>query len=78
MSSLVEAFPSLARELSRALRDGRRVSLAEQVDQAVIDRVTFDDSANAGYIYVRPSRDLNDQRLRFIPLLFCVPYNSLE
>jgi hypothetical protein len=59
MSSLIEAFPSLARELSRALRDGGRASLAEQVDQAVIDRVTFDDSANAGYIYIRPSRDLN-------------------
>jgi len=59
MSSLIEAFPSLARELSRALRDGGRDSLAEQIDQAVIDRVTFDDSANAGYIYVRPSRDLN-------------------
>ena len=33
--------------------------LADQVDQAVIDRVTFDGSARAGYIYVRPSRDLN-------------------
>lgn len=59
MSSLIEAFPSLARELSRALCDSGRASLAEQVDQAVIDRVTFDESANAGYIYVRPSRDLN-------------------
>jgi hypothetical protein len=59
MVSLVEVFPSLARELSGALRDGGRASLAEQVDQAIIDRVTFDESANAGYIFVRPSRNLN-------------------
>jgi uncharacterized protein YuzE len=59
MSLLLEAFPSLAAELSRALRDGGRASLADQVDQAVIDRVTFDGSADAGYIYLRPSRDLN-------------------
>jgi uncharacterized protein YuzE len=29
------------------------------VDTATIARVTFDDSANAGYIYVQPSRELN-------------------
>jgi uncharacterized protein YuzE len=59
MSLLVEAFPLLAAELSRALRDGGRASLADQVDQSVIDKVTFDGSADAGYIYVHPSRDLN-------------------
>lgn len=59
MSSLIDAFPLLVRELSRALRDGGRASLAEQVERAVIDRVTFDESVNAGYIYVRPARDLN-------------------
>jgi uncharacterized protein YuzE len=59
MSTLIEAFPSLARELSQWLRSAGRASLAEQVDEAVIERVTFDEAANAGYIYVRPSRELN-------------------
>src|SRR5438128_2596455 len=59
MKPLGEAFPSLALELSRALREGGRASLAEQVDHAIIDRVTFDESANAGYIYLRPFRELN-------------------
>jgi uncharacterized protein YuzE len=59
MSSLVQAFPSLTRELLQALRDEGLASLAKQVDQAVIHRVTFDEAANAAYIYVRPSRELN-------------------
>jgi uncharacterized protein YuzE len=59
MSSLTEAFPSLVSELSQSLRGAERAALADQIEAAVIDRVTFDESANAGYIYVRPSRDLN-------------------
>jgi hypothetical protein len=54
-----QAFPSLASALSRALRDGGQASLADQIEQAVIDRVTFEASTSAGYIYVRPSRELN-------------------
>ena len=59
MSSLTETFPALARALSQRLRAAGRTALAEQVAGAVIDRVTFDDAANAGYIYVRPSREAN-------------------
>jgi hypothetical protein len=59
MSSLTESFPSLASELSRQLRLAGRAPLADQIDAAVIARVTFDDAANVGYIYVRPSRVLN-------------------
>jgi uncharacterized protein YuzE len=59
MSSLNESFPSLAKELSRQLRLAGRLPLANQIDAAAIARVTFDDSANAGYIYVQPSRELN-------------------
>jgi uncharacterized protein YuzE len=59
MPSLIESFPSLATELSRQLRLGGRAPLADQIDAATITRVTFDDSVNAGYIYVQPSRKLN-------------------
>lgn len=56
---LGDAFPSLVRELSQGLLNLGRWILAEQVKQAVIDRVTFDEAANQGYIFVRPSPDLN-------------------
>lgn len=59
MSTLGTLFPSLALELSRGLRAAGHAPLADQVDAAAIARVTFDDSANAGYIYVLPSRELN-------------------
>jgi uncharacterized protein YuzE len=59
MSSLIESFPTLAAELSRQLCLAGRVPLADQIDTAAIARVTFDDAANAGYIYVQPSRELN-------------------
>jgi uncharacterized protein YuzE len=59
MSPLAEAFPILARELSERLRADNEVSLADQLDVAIVDRVTFDPDANAGYIYLRPSRELN-------------------
>ena len=41
------------------MRVAGRAPLADQIDAAAIARVTFDDAANAGYIYVRPSRELN-------------------
>jgi hypothetical protein len=59
MSLLNKSFPSLAAELSQQLRIIGRASLADQTDEAVIDRVSFDEAANAGYIYVRASLDLN-------------------
>ena len=59
MPTPIESFPSLGAELSRQLRLAGRASLADQIDAAAIARVTFDDAANAGYIYVQPSRELN-------------------
>jgi uncharacterized protein YuzE len=59
MLLFIESFPFLAKELSRQLRLAGRLSLADQIDAAAIARVTFDDAANAGYIYVQPSRELN-------------------
>jgi uncharacterized protein YuzE len=59
MIPLTEAFPSLVRELVQQLRAGSHATLADQVDSAIISKVTFDPDANAGYIYLRPSHDLN-------------------
>src|SRR5580704_4382715 len=59
MSKLVDAFPVLANELAQSLREAGREALAEQVERATITRVTFDNSANAGYVYLEPSRALN-------------------
>ena len=59
MSSLIESFPSLVAELSRQLRGTGRAPLADQIVTAAIAGVAFDDAANAGYIYMEPSRELN-------------------
>ena len=59
MAALAASFPTLASELSRGLRAAGQALLAEQIDAARIARVTFDDAADAGYVYVQPSRDLN-------------------
>jgi len=59
MSALITSFPSLVAELTQQLRVAGRAQLADQVDAAIIARVTFDDAANAGYIYVQPSSELN-------------------
>jgi hypothetical protein len=59
MTTLIDAFPVLARTVSQALRDAGRESLAAQIDAGVIARVTFDPDANAGYIYLELSRALN-------------------
>ena len=59
MIPLTEAFPSLVRELVQQLRAGNHATLADQVDSAIISKVTFDPHADAGYIYLRPSHDLN-------------------
>ncbi len=45
--------------MSRQLRLTGRAPLANQIDSAAVARVTFDDDANAGYIYVQSSRELN-------------------
>jgi hypothetical protein len=59
MIKLVEAFPVLAREVSKSLRALGRLQLADQVEAAMVTRVTFDKSAGAGYVYVEPPRTLN-------------------
>lgn len=59
MLKLVDTFSVLARELSQSLQNEGYEALADQIDAALIKRVTFDKEANAGHIYVEPSRTLN-------------------
>ncbi|HET9268568.1 MAG TPA: hypothetical protein VFO31_10405 [Vicinamibacterales bacterium] len=59
MIKLVDVFPALANQLAQSLRAEGLDSLAEQVNAAVVQRVTFDESVNAGYIHVVPARALN-------------------
>lgn len=59
MTKLIDIFPVLAKEVARALRTLGRAEFAQQVEEAVVVRVTFDNSAGAGYIYVEPSSVLN-------------------
>jgi hypothetical protein len=59
MLKLIDTFPVLTRELSQSLRNTGREALADQIDAALIARITFDKESNAGYIYVEPSRTLN-------------------
>ncbi len=59
MIKFAETFPELAREVSRSLRALGRLQIAKQVDAAIVTRVTFDESAGAGYVYIEPGRTLN-------------------
>jgi hypothetical protein len=59
MPKLSDTFPTLAQELVKSLRAMGRAELAEQIEVAIVGRVSFDNAANAGYIYLEPSRDLN-------------------
>ena len=43
----------------KSLRAMGRIELAEQIEVAIIGRVSFDNAANAGYVYLEPSRELN-------------------
>ncbi len=59
MNRLVDTFPVLARELAESLCALGHTALAGQIEEAVVSRITFDDSVGAGYIYLEPSRALN-------------------
>ena len=48
MLKLIATFPVLTRELSKSLRNEGRETLAEQIDAALITRITFDEAAMLG------------------------------
>ena len=59
MISVKEKFPELVEALAEALEKADEVDLSCQVREAVARRVTFDNSANAAYLYLEPKRTLN-------------------
>ena len=59
MKTVATLFPKLIEELVSALNAEGRTELSEQLLIAVVERVTFDKSADAGYIYLRPTKALN-------------------
>jgi len=59
METLLAVFPDLATEITQELSRMGKGDLAAQLSQAVITDVTFDNSADAGYIYVKAGRQLN-------------------
>lgn len=54
MKSIAEALPAFAAEIRAALGAEGRDSLAAQLVQAPIRGVTYDESVDAGYIYLEP------------------------
>lgn len=59
MDTVAGAFPELVADLVSGLEIVGRADLADQVRSVLISRVTFDNSVDAAYIYVKPSRTLN-------------------
>ena len=61
MDTLEKCFPSLLPDLLRALETeaDADAALSEQLKTCEVERVTFDSEADAGYIYLRPTRPLN-------------------
>jgi hypothetical protein len=66
MDALRTAFPDLMAEIVEALQRLGRIDLAEQLHDAFVSAVTFDNSANAGYIYLRAGRPLNTVEERVV------------
>ncbi len=59
METVAVAFPELASELVAALNAAGQIDLAGELLRATVREVTFDNSANAGYIYVNSPKSLN-------------------
>jgi uncharacterized protein YuzE len=74
MSSLASVAPEFAAEVSSALVAEKRDDLVSQVAAAIIERCTYDASANAGYIYlVRPAPSLHFAKLA-APVAETIPF----
>jgi len=74
MSTLASAFPELVAEVGAALAAEGRGDLVPQLEAGVIDRCTYDPSADAGYIYlVRPRPSPHFEKLA-APVLETIPF----
>ena len=56
MRTLISTLPNLVAEVSAALTTESRAALVQQLSSACIERCTYDETVDAGYIYlVRPA-----------------------
>ena len=54
MTSIADCLPAFASEIAEALGQGKRGDLAAQLVKAQIAEITYDESVDAGYIYLTP------------------------
>jgi len=59
MSSLVEQLPDLVSDIENALIRIGRGNVADQLREVHLERWTYDEFANVGYLYLRSPRVLN-------------------
>lgn len=59
MSSLVETLPDLVSDIENALIRIGRGDVADQLREVHLERWTYDDFANVGYLYLTSPRVLN-------------------
>src|SRR5215471_9731408 len=59
METVAAAFPEIASEVVAALKAAGQIDLAGELPRATVRKVTFDNSANAGYIYATSPKSLN-------------------
>jgi len=59
LDKLSTAFPSLSADLIDGLNQLTRLDLVKQLEEAIVIDVTFDNSADAGYISLKAGRKLN-------------------
>ena len=59
MQRLADLLPEFARQVEDHLRQASGAELADQIPLVAVLRWTYDASADAGFIYVEPSRPLN-------------------
>jgi len=65
MTSLLEALPELVSDIEAALVRMGRGDVADQLREVELERWTYDESVDAGYLYLRSPRKLNivDERI---------------
>lgn len=76
MNTLASIAPDLVAEVSSVLISEGRDNLVPQLESAVIDHCSYDESADAGYIYfVRPHPSLHFAKLA-TPVAETIPFLS--
>jgi uncharacterized protein YuzE len=74
MSTLASIAPNLVAEVGSALISEGRGELVSQLEAGIIERCTYDESVDAGYVYfVRPAPSLHFAKLA-APVAETIPF----